>query len=119
MKTLKEQVEEIKAGKGTKTYKKEALIKLGLRPYEISLIMAELPKVVRENIYPAFQEFGFDSERFDSVCRDVACYSKFAFLNNGKLKLIGTYYEHKGAYYSNLRFNNNMIHDNRLNVVNM
>lgn len=49
MKTLKEQVEEIKAGKGTKTYKKEALIKLGLRPYEISLIMAELPKVVREN----------------------------------------------------------------------
>lgn len=49
MKTLKEQVEEIKIGKGSRTSKKEALVKLGLRPYEISLIMAELPKVVREN----------------------------------------------------------------------
>lgn len=49
MKTLKEQVEEIKSGKGSKSFKKDALIKLGLRPYEISLIMSELPKVVREN----------------------------------------------------------------------
>lgn len=47
MKTLKEQVEEIKGAKMSKVSKKEALIKLGLRPYEISLIMAELPKAER------------------------------------------------------------------------
>ena len=49
MKTLKEQVEDIKTGKGTKASKKASLIKLGLRPYEISLIMAELPKSARES----------------------------------------------------------------------
>lgn len=54
MKTLKEQVEEIKAGKGSKAIKKDALIKLGLRPYEISLIMSELPKKVRESVLLTF-----------------------------------------------------------------
>lgn len=54
MKTLKEQVEEIKIGKGSRTSKKEALVKLGLRPYEISLIMAELPKKVRESFVFTF-----------------------------------------------------------------
>ena len=48
MKTLKEQVEEIKNMKGSKAAKKEAFIKLGLRKYEVELLMAELPKAVRE-----------------------------------------------------------------------
>lgn len=54
MKTLKEQVEDIKMGKGSRTSKKAALIKLGLRPYEISLIMTELPKQVRESFVFTF-----------------------------------------------------------------
>lgn len=91
----------------------------GVLPIKSVNDMTDSEIAFREKIYPAFQEFGFDSEKFDSICREVACYSKFAFLNDGKLKLIGTYYEHKGVYYSNLRFNNNMIHDNKLNVVNM
>lgn len=51
MKSLKEQVEEIKNAKSSKVAKKTALIKLGLRPYEISLIMSELPKAERRAIY--------------------------------------------------------------------
>lgn len=48
MKTLKEQVDEIKNMKGSKAAKKEAFIKLGLRKYEIELLLSELPKPVRE-----------------------------------------------------------------------
>ena len=48
MKTLKEQVEEIKNMKGSKSAKKAAIVKLGLRKYEVELLMAELPKPVRE-----------------------------------------------------------------------
>lgn len=47
MKTLKEQVEEIKNMKGSKSAKKAAFVKLGLRKYEVELLMAELPKPVR------------------------------------------------------------------------
>lgn len=61
MKTLKEQVNEIKSAKMAKTAKKEALIKLGLRPYEISLIMAELPKAERKE-RRAIYTFGVEIE---------------------------------------------------------
>ena len=49
MKTLNEQISEIKSGKGSKTMKKEALIKLGLRKHEIDIVLADLPKQVRES----------------------------------------------------------------------
>lgn len=42
MKTLKEQVEEIKSMKGSKAAKKAAFVKLGLRKYEVELLMAGL-----------------------------------------------------------------------------
>lgn len=48
MKTLKEQVEEIKNMKGSKATKKAAFVKLGLRKYEVELLMAEMPKTIRE-----------------------------------------------------------------------
>ena len=49
MKTLKEQISDIKNGKGSKTMKKEALVKLGLRKHEIDIVLADLPKQVRES----------------------------------------------------------------------
>ena len=49
MKTLNEQISDIKNGKGSKTMKKEALIKLGLRKHEIDIVLADLPKQVRES----------------------------------------------------------------------
>lgn len=49
MKTLNEQVNEIKNMKGSKATKKAAFIKLGLRKYEIELLLSELPKPVRES----------------------------------------------------------------------
>lgn len=48
MKTLNEEIQEIKNMKGSKAAKKEAFIKLGLRKYEIELLLSELPKQVRE-----------------------------------------------------------------------
>lgn len=48
MKTLKEQVEEIKNMKGSRATKKAAFVKLGLRKYEVELLMADLPKPIRE-----------------------------------------------------------------------
>lgn len=46
MKTLDEEIREIKNGKGSKTMKKQALIKLGLRKHEIDIVLADLPKAV-------------------------------------------------------------------------
>lgn len=46
MKTLKEQVEEIKNMKGSRAAKKAAFVKLGLRKYEVELLMAEMPKAI-------------------------------------------------------------------------
>ena len=48
MKTLKEQVEEIKNMKGSKAVKKAAFVKLGISKYEVQLLMSEMPKTVRE-----------------------------------------------------------------------
>lgn len=48
MKTLNEEIQEIKNMKGSKAAKKEAFVKLGLRKYEIELLLSELPKPVRE-----------------------------------------------------------------------
>ena len=48
MKTLKEQVEEIKNMKGSRAAKKAAFVKLGLRKYEVELLMAEMPKTIKE-----------------------------------------------------------------------
>lgn len=49
MRTLSEEIQDIKNGKGSKTMKKEALIKLGLRKHEINIVLADLPKQVRES----------------------------------------------------------------------
>lgn len=49
MKSLKEEIRDIKNGKGSKTMKKEALIKLGLRKHEIDIVLADLIKQKRES----------------------------------------------------------------------
>lgn len=48
MKTLIEEIQEIKNMKGSKAAKKEAFIKLGLRKYDIEILLSELPKPIRE-----------------------------------------------------------------------
>lgn len=48
MKTLNEEIQEIKNMKGSRTAKKAAFVKLGLRKYEVELLMADLPKTIRE-----------------------------------------------------------------------
>lgn len=61
--------------------------------------------------------YGYNSDSFDDSCRELAGGSKFAFMNDGKIKLIGTYYEVDGVYYSNLRFMM-QLYDNKPKVVN-
>ena len=48
MKTLREQVEEIKNMKGSNAAKKAAFVKLGISKYEVQLLMSEMPKPVKE-----------------------------------------------------------------------
>lgn len=48
MKSLNEEIQEIKNAKDTKTMKKKALIKLGLRKHEIDIILQDLPSQARE-----------------------------------------------------------------------
>ena len=46
---MNEEIQDIKNGKGSKATKTEALIKLGLRKHEIDIVLADLPKQVRES----------------------------------------------------------------------
>ncbi len=48
MKTLKEQVEEIKNMRGSKATKKAAFIKLGISKYEVELLLSDMPQTTRE-----------------------------------------------------------------------
>ena len=50
MKTLNEEIQEIKNMKGSKAAKKEAFIKLGLRKYDIEILLSDLPKQIRETL---------------------------------------------------------------------
>lgn len=62
MKNLNEEINDIKNGKGSKVAKKTALVKLGLQPYEVNLILADLPKSERTGIRVAPFTFGVEIE---------------------------------------------------------
>lgn len=78
MKSLNEEIQEIKNAKGTKTMKKEALIKLGLRKHEIDIVLADLPKQVRESLKFTF---GVEIECLvaSSVMRECAARNSMPF----------------------------------------
>ena len=94
MKTLDEEIRDIKNMKGTKSLKKEALIKLGLRKHEIEIVLADLPKPVSTRYHFTFgveieclvaanmmrecasrNELPFQYEGYNH--RDNNCYYKF------------------------------------------
>lgn len=70
----------------------------------------------KTKIFASIIHDGYDSEEFDCKCRALAGSSRFAFMRNGDIKLMGTYYEVGGIYYSNIRF---LSHDINAIVVNM
>lgn len=78
--------------------------------------MTDSETAFRTEIFKSIIHDGYESEDFDCKCRYLAGSSKFAFMRDGNLKLIGTYYKIDGVYYSNLRF---LIHDINSIVVNM
>lgn len=78
--------------------------------------MTDSETAFRTCIKDAVEKYGYGSREFFSYCDYLAGGSKFAFMLNGEIMLIGHYYEIDGVYYSNLRFLN---YDNRFNVVNM
>lgn len=82
MRTLSEEIQDIKNGKGSKTMKKEALIKLGLRKHEIDIVLADLPKQVRESFKFTF---GVEIECLvaSSVMRECATRNAMPFQYEG------------------------------------
>jgi hypothetical protein len=50
MKTLNEEINDIKTMKATKTVKAQALFKLGLRKHEVELILSQMPKATAERV---------------------------------------------------------------------
>ena len=82
MKSLNEEIQDIKTGKGSKTSKKEALIKLGLRKHEIDIILSDLPKQVTERFKFTF---GVEIECLvaSSVMRECATRNAMHFQYEG------------------------------------
>lgn len=82
MKSLNEEIQDIKTGKGSKTSKKEALIKLGLRKHEIDIILSDLPKQVTERFKFTF---GVEIECLvaSSVMRECATRNAMPFQYEG------------------------------------
>lgn len=82
MKSLNEEIQDIKTGKGSKTLKKEALIKLGLRKHEIDIILSDLPKQVTERFKFTF---GVEIECLvaSSVMRECATRNAMPFQYEG------------------------------------
>lgn len=78
--------------------------------------MTDSETAFRTKIFKYIIKYGYDSEKFDCKCRSLVGSSRFAFMRNGDIKLIGAYYKIGGAYYSNLRF---LSHDISSIVVNM
>ena len=82
MKSLNEEIQDIKTGKGSKASKKEALIKLGLRKHEIDIILSDLPKQVTERFKFTF---GVEIECLvaSSVMRECATRNAMPFQYEG------------------------------------
>lgn len=70
MKTLNEQVNEIVNGKGSKTAKSFSLVKLGLTPYEIKLMLGNVNVSKKTKFNANLLTFGVEIECFN-VVRDV------------------------------------------------
>lgn len=92
MRTLSEEIQDIKNGKGSKTMKKEALIKLGLRKHEIDIVLADLPKHVRESF-----KFTFGVEIECLVSANVM--RECATRNNMPFQYEGYNHEDNNHYY--------------------
>ena len=59
-------------------------------------------------LYPAAAKYGIESDKFGQIVYQEIGYSKFAFMQNGRIWLFGRFIEYNGLYYSNLnhhRFN--------------
>lgn len=94
MRTLSEEIQDIKNGKGSKTMKKEALIKLGLRKHEIDIVLADLPKPVRESFKFKFT-FGVEIECLVSANVMRECAER----NNMPFQYEGYNHEDNNHYY--------------------
>ncbi len=55
-------------------------------------------------LHPAATAFGLDSHRFFNIVSGMIGGSKFAFMQNGKIYLFGSWYQEKGVLFSNFNF---------------
>lgn len=106
MRTLSEEIRDIKNGKGSKTMKKEALIKLGHdRHKTIEFRQHQGSETAfREIIYPLIVRNGLRSRYTKRVINSIRGFSKFAIMQNNSVHLFGDFEQIDGLYYSNTRW---------------
>lgn len=54
-------------------------------------------------LYPIASVYGIDSRELENAVNLIIGSSKFAFMQNGKIKTFGNFVKYKGRYYSNTR----------------
>lgn len=78
----------------------------GVLPIKAENDMTDSETAFQNIIYPAFKEYGYDTEEFNEAAESalMGTSSKFAFMYGDHIKLFGDYIKHEGCYFSNLYF---------------
>lgn len=76
----------------------------GVLPVRTTNDMTDSETVFRRYLVPAYEAYGFESPFFDKAVWDHIHTSKFAFMENGLIRLFGKFYQEDGVYYSNFYF---------------
>lgn len=100
MKTLNEQIADIKNAKTSRTAKRLALIQLGLQPYEVTMVLASLPKAERNSFTFGVEiECGVNPDRLREAASETGFsynyegynhhdgHAYFKFVSDGSLRL--------------------------------
>lgn len=76
----------------------------GILPIESKHNMTDSEICFRERLIPAFNKYGFGTNKFDDVVYREMGASRFAFMYKGEIRLYGNYTQINGVYYSNTHF---------------
>lgn len=110
MKTLSEEINEIKNAKISKTAKRTALAKLGLLKSDVEIVMSSMPApeargsrfAFRNILAPVVREYGLRSPELTAAVDAIIGGSRFAFLRVADVLTFGKWFEMDGCLYSNL-----------------
>lgn len=87
--------------KETETYFMHNGVLYGIRPYKDK---TDSECAFECFLQPTIKKYGLRSEELGMEVDNIIGYSKFAFMQDDKVRLFGDYILHGDCYYSNLRF---------------